>query len=181
MPARKSSPREPARDQRIHNEIIVGPYGPEEVAMGWYYYLERVFHFPFPARCRAARAISPLCRDERVTVTGMAPETECEHEMFVQIKWQERTLAVPLAQLEVRGVRAVDAATREASGDGKRSGKPSIRGLGITVEDVLSYLASGMSEADIVADFPDLEREDFLAVFGFAADRERRLLTDPAA
>jgi uncharacterized protein (DUF433 family) len=64
---------------------------------------------------------------------------------------------------------------------GKRSGKPCIRGLRITVDDVLSYLAAGLSEAEIVADFPDLEHEDFLAVYAFAADRERRLITHPAA
>jgi len=64
---------------------------------------------------------------------------------------------------------------------GKRSGKPCIRGLRITVDDVLSYLAAGMSEDEILADFPLLERDDFRAVYAFAADRERRLLTDPAA
>lgn len=64
---------------------------------------------------------------------------------------------------------------------GKRSGKPCIRGLRIAVDDVLSYLAAGMTEDEILADFPDLEREDFRAVYGFAAERERRLLTDPAA
>lgn len=64
---------------------------------------------------------------------------------------------------------------------GKRSGKPCIRGLRITVDDVLSYLAAGMTEDEILADFPDLEREDFRAVYAFAAERERRLLTDPAA
>lgn len=64
---------------------------------------------------------------------------------------------------------------------GKRSGKPCIRGLRITVDDVLSNLASGMSEAEILADFPDLEHEDFLAVFAFAADRERRLIVNSAA
>jgi uncharacterized protein (DUF433 family) len=64
---------------------------------------------------------------------------------------------------------------------GKRSGKPCIRGLRITVDDVLSYLAAGMSEDEILADFPALERDDFRAVYAFAADRERRLLTDPAA
>jgi len=63
----------------------------------------------------------------------------------------------------------------------KRGGKPCIRGLRITVDDVLSYLASGMTEDQILADFPDLERDDFRAVYAFAADRERRLLTDPAA
>ncbi len=63
----------------------------------------------------------------------------------------------------------------------KRSGKPCIRGLRITVDDILGYLAGGMTEAEILADFPDLEREDFRAVYAFAADRERRLITDPAA
>lgn len=64
---------------------------------------------------------------------------------------------------------------------GKRSGKPCIRGLRLTVDDVLSYLASGMTEAEILTEFPDLEPEDFLAVYAFAADRERRLVADPAA
>ena len=109
--------RNAVRERRILNEIIVDAYGPEEQAMGWYYYLERVLHFPFPARCRLARALSPLRPGERVTVTRMAPEEECDREMFVQIRWKDRLLAVPLAQLEVRGVRAVDAMTREAVSD----------------------------------------------------------------
>jgi len=109
--------RNAARERRILDEIIVDAYGPEEPAMGWYYYLERTLEFPFPARCRASRAISPLQEGERVTVTGMAPEEECEHEMFVQIRWQNRPLAVPLAQLDVRGRRDVDADTREAIAD----------------------------------------------------------------
>ncbi len=64
---------------------------------------------------------------------------------------------------------------------GKRSGKPCIRGLRITVYDVLDLLASGMSEDEILREFPDLEREDIRAVLAFAADRERRLVSDPAA
>jgi uncharacterized protein (DUF433 family) len=59
---------------------------------------------------------------------------------------------------------------------GKRAGKPCIRGLRITVYDVLEYLASDMSEAEILADFPDLTSEDIRACLAFAADRERRLL-----
>ncbi|MGH7857160.1 MAG: DUF433 domain-containing protein [Candidatus Binatia bacterium] len=59
---------------------------------------------------------------------------------------------------------------------GKRSGKPCIRGLRITVYDILDYLAGGMSEDEILADFPDLEREDIRAALAFAADRERRLI-----
>jgi len=61
---------------------------------------------------------------------------------------------------------------------GKRSGKPCIRGLRITVDDVPSNPAAGMSEAEILADFPDLKHEDFLAVFAFAADRERGLMVN---
>ena len=62
---------------------------------------------------------------------------------------------------------------------GKRDGKPCIRGLRITVYDVLEYLASGMSENEILADFPDLRREDIRACLAFAADRERRLVSLP--
>ena len=58
---------------------------------------------------------------------------------------------------------------------GKRSGQPCIRGMRITVNDVLEYLASGMSEAEILQDFPELTREDILAVLAFAADRSEGL------
>ena len=57
----------------------------------------------------------------------------------------------------------------------KMGGKPCIRGLRITVYDVLDYLASGMTEAEILADFPDLTAADIRACLAFAADRERRL------
>lgn len=63
---------------------------------------------------------------------------------------------------------------------GKRSGKPCIRGLRITVYDVLEYLASGMTPDEIVSDFPDLTLEDIRACLAFAADRERRLVGAPA-
>jgi uncharacterized protein (DUF433 family) len=59
---------------------------------------------------------------------------------------------------------------------GKRGGKPCIRGLRITVYDVLEYLASGMTEDQILRDFSDLTREDIRASIAFAADRERRLM-----
>jgi len=62
----------------------------------------------------------------------------------------------------------------------KMGGKPCIRGLRITVYDVLDYLASGMSEAEILTDFPDLTHEDLRACLAFAADRERRLVSIPA-
>lgn len=59
----------------------------------------------------------------------------------------------------------------------KRGGKPCIRGLRITVYEVLEYLASDMTEAEILDDFPDLTREDLKASIAFAADRERKLMT----
>jgi uncharacterized protein (DUF433 family) len=62
---------------------------------------------------------------------------------------------------------------------GKRSGKPCIRGTRMTVTDVLEYLAGGMTEAEILADFPDLTAEDIRACLAFAADRERKLATLP--
>jgi uncharacterized protein (DUF433 family) len=60
---------------------------------------------------------------------------------------------------------------------GKRSGKPCIRGMRITVSDVLSYLASGMSEEEILKDFSELTLEDIRACLSFAADREGHLMT----
>ena len=59
---------------------------------------------------------------------------------------------------------------------GKRSGKPTIRGMRITVYDVLSYLASWMTHEQILADFPYLTEEDILACLSYAADRERHLM-----
>jgi uncharacterized protein (DUF433 family) len=64
---------------------------------------------------------------------------------------------------------------------GKCGGKPCVRGMRITVYAVLDYLASGMSIDEILADFPDLTRDDIHACLGFAADRERRLVTIPPA
>ncbi len=58
---------------------------------------------------------------------------------------------------------------------GKRGGRPCIRGLRITVYDVLSMLSSGMSTAEILEDFPELELQDINAVLAFAADREHRV------
>lgn len=63
---------------------------------------------------------------------------------------------------------------------GKRGGKPCIRGLRITVYDILEYLASGMTPEDILRDFPDLTDEDIRACLAFAADRERKLMKVPA-
>ncbi|MEX2581153.1 MAG: calcium-binding protein [Verrucomicrobiales bacterium] len=91
--------RDDARENRILNEAVVDAHGPEEQAMGWYYYLEDRMMFPFQAICDRKRPISPLQPGEIVTVRKMAPETECEREMFAEIDWNDQTLAVPLSQL----------------------------------------------------------------------------------
>ena len=110
----KEIERDEERERRIHDEAIVDAYGPEEQALGWYYYLEDKITFPFSARCTEARRISPLKKGERVSVIEMAPEDDCMHEMFVVIEWKERTFGVPLAQLEPINV---DELTREAIAD----------------------------------------------------------------
>ena len=92
--------RDEMREERITDEIIVDCYDSEEQALGWFYYLEDNLTFPFAARCLEERRISPLRKGERVTVIGMVPVDDCMHEMFVEISWQERSLGVPLAQLE---------------------------------------------------------------------------------
>lgn len=62
-----------------------------------------------------------------------------------------------------------------------RFGKPCVRGTRLTVGDVLGYLAAGRTEADLLAEYPQLEHGDVLACLAFAAERERRLLAIPAA
>ncbi len=103
------------RENRITEEIIVDAYGPEEQAMGWYYYLKDTLHFPFTTTCIAERAISLLCKGDEVDIVDMAPEEECQHEMFVETRWERRTLAIPLSQLEP--IAETDTDTREAIED----------------------------------------------------------------
>ena len=64
---------------------------------------------------------------------------------------------------------------------GKRGGKPCIRGMRITVYDVLDYQASGMSDDEILRDFPELTKDDIRACLAFAADRERKLVSGTGA
>ncbi|NJN22466.1 MAG: calcium-binding protein [Leptolyngbya sp. RL_3_1] len=103
------------REERISMEIVVDAYGPEEQAMGWYYYLEDRMQCPFPALCITKRRSSPLKEGVTVQVVGMAPEEECEQEMFVEIDYAGDTLAVPLMQLEA--IAAVDEETQQAVSD----------------------------------------------------------------
>ena len=102
------------REQRIQQEIVVDAHNAEEQAMGWYYYLEEQLGFPFRAKCIAPRAISPLRKSQEVEIVGLAPAAECEREMFITVKWEHRTLAVPLAQLKTT---QADEATRQAVED----------------------------------------------------------------
>lgn len=111
MPER---PVDNEREERISSEIIVDAYGPEEQALGWYYYLDGALHFPFRARCIVERVVSPLRVGGEVEIIGMAPEEECLHEMFVLTRWDRGPLAIPLSQLE--GI-AVDDETRQAIED----------------------------------------------------------------
>ncbi len=110
----KRPKKDPIREDRIHNEAIVDAYGPEEQAMGWYYYLDNHLRFPFQARCIAAKVVSPLRKGETAEVLRMAPEDACSADMLVLIRWHGRTMAVPLSQLA--GVD-VDESTAEAIGD----------------------------------------------------------------
>jgi hypothetical protein len=103
-----------AREHRIEMEAVVDAYNAAERAMGWYYYLEERLKVPFKARCKSTRAVSPLRIREVVNVLGMAPEEECESEMFVRVGGRCRNLAVPLSQLEPL---TADAGTKLAVAD----------------------------------------------------------------
>ena len=93
------SRKNPARDERIDYEIVVDAYGPEERAMGWYYYLEDKLCFPFRAKCTASQAVSPLKKGETVEVLRLAPEEACTGNMLVLIRWRHRKVGIPLSQL----------------------------------------------------------------------------------
>jgi hypothetical protein len=103
-----------SRERRIEMDVVVDAYNAEERAMGWYYYLEDKLKFPFKARCKSRREISPLRVGEEVEVVGMASEREGLSEMFVRLRWRGRRLAVPLAQLEPL---KADARTTQAIAD----------------------------------------------------------------
>jgi Calcium binding len=106
---------DPEREQRITMEIVVDAYDAQERAMGWYYYLQDQLQFPFTATCLVKRAISPLHVKDEVEVVGMPGEEECEHEMFVTIRWEKEGLAVPLSQLQP--ISVTDEQTKRAVED----------------------------------------------------------------
>jgi len=102
------------REERIIMEIVVDAYDSEERAMGWYYYLDGKLVCPFTATCISKRRSSPLKVGATVEVVRMAPEEECESEMFVEVVWDDDMLAVPLIQLEAPDA---DEETQEAIAD----------------------------------------------------------------
>lgn len=107
--------RDEVREDRITMEIVVDAYNEIERAVGWYCYLENQIQFPFTATCIGKRAISPMQVNDEVEVIGMSDQNECEHEMFVTIRWGKDGLAVPLSQL--KPIKETDQATKEAVAD----------------------------------------------------------------
>ena len=106
--------KDPEREERIVMEIIVDCYDEFERAAGWWCTLDDKLCFPFKAKCIKPMEISPFKVSEEVEVIGMAPEENCESDMIVIVKWQDRTFGVPLEQLE--GVD-VDDDTKQAIED----------------------------------------------------------------
>jgi uncharacterized protein (DUF433 family) len=93
---------------------------------------------------------------------------------FLIIKGRDQDIDENFYQIEIMKYTSImnERITIEA---GKRSGQPCIRGMRITVKDVLEYLAGGMSREEILADFPNLEKEDITACLDYAAHREEHL------
>lgn len=110
----KADREDKARERRIDMEVVVDAYDETERAMGWYGYLDEELTFPFKAKCVRKRPVSPLSKGEVVEVVRMAPESECELEMFAMVRWQRRILGVPLAQLVGMDV---DGKTKQALDD----------------------------------------------------------------
>ena len=103
-----------AREQRIQLDIVADAHDGEERALGWYCYLEDTLRFPFRAKCMAKRSISPLRQGQTVEAVELAAGDECGAEIFVTVKWEDQTLAVPLMQLQPTGA---DEATLQAVED----------------------------------------------------------------
>jgi len=108
------SGKDEAREERIFMEAVVDANGPEEQAMGWYYYLDDKISFPFTAECIVTDKRTPLELGEQVTVMQMSGEDYCEHEMYVEIFWKGKVLAIPLIQIKPLGTNED---TVEAIGD----------------------------------------------------------------
>jgi hypothetical protein len=97
----KQIPKDPAREERIGDEIIVDANGEDEVLMGWLTYLQDNLACPFEAECIEEIKISPLRKGEKVTVLELLDDEEnLGSDFFVRIEWSGRKMGVPLAQLK---------------------------------------------------------------------------------
>ena len=96
----KQIPKDPAREERIGDEIIVDANGEDEVLMGWLTYLQDNLACPFNAECIEQKQISPLRKGEKVTVLELVSEYDSGNDFFVLIEWSGRKMGVPLAQLK---------------------------------------------------------------------------------
>ena len=106
--------KDPEREERIEMEAIVDAYGPEEQAMGWYYYLQDRIAFPFRGRCLVETRISLLKKGEMVQVIALAPEEDCMCTMLVIAEWHEREMGIKLEQIEAA---EIDDESEEAISD----------------------------------------------------------------
>ncbi|BBO21743.1 MAG: hypothetical protein HKUEN07_22820 [Rhodocyclaceae bacterium] len=87
----------------------------------------------------------------------------------------------PVIRIDVRRIGMTNFRTIITLEPGKRGGKPTVRGLRIAVQDILGWLASGMTAEEIVADYPELNRDDILACLAYAAEREKHAVWIKAA
>lgn len=110
----RKPPKDEIREDRIHNEAIVDAYGSEERAMSWHYYLENKVRFPFQAKCVVVNLASPIKQGATIEVRRLAPDDACSTDILVLIRWQGRSMAVPLSQLAPIDH---DESTAEAIGD----------------------------------------------------------------
>jgi hypothetical protein len=104
--------KDAVREERIINEIIVDAYDSSERAMGWYYYLDENITFPFYAVCIKFDKRTPLEKGDEIPVLQLSGENYCEQDIYVDMPWEGRTLAVPLAQ--IRPIATTDDDTIEA-------------------------------------------------------------------
>jgi len=106
------------REHRIDMEIVVDTYNEEECAMGWYCHLEDKITFPFNARVIKGIKISPLEKDEIVTVTEMADSDDCFETMYVMVESDGDEFGIPLEQIyPVDTDGEINSATLEAIED----------------------------------------------------------------
>ena len=110
----KRRKRDAVREDRIHNEAIADANGPEEQVMGWHCYLDDKIRFPFQGKCIAVKEFRLSEKGKPSRSCVWRPEDACSADMLALIRWQGRTMAVPLSQLAAIDP---DEATAEAIAD----------------------------------------------------------------